>query len=105
MPRARTSGLLARCWAKATARTAASESVFLLRDMTEEKRLAAERETARRKESLAEMATLLAHEIRNPLGSLELFAGLLADAAADTAGIAPLDGSRSSRAAHRFRRR
>ena len=27
------------------------------------------------------MATLLAHEIRNPLGSLELFAGLLADAA------------------------
>ena len=34
------------------------------------------------KESLAEMATLLAHEIRNPSGSLELFAGLLADAAA-----------------------
>jgi signal transduction histidine kinase len=60
----------------------ASESVFLLRDITEEKRQAAERETARRKESLAEMATLLAHEIRNPLGSLELFAGLLADAAA-----------------------
>ena len=59
-----------------------SESVFLLRDITEEKRQAAERETARRKESLAEMATLLAHEIRNPLGSLELFAGLLADATA-----------------------
>lgn len=58
-----------------------SESVFLLRDITEEKRLAAERETSRRRESLAEMATLLAHEIRNPLGSLELFAGLLADAA------------------------
>jgi two-component system sensor histidine kinase FlrB len=29
------------------------------------------------------MATLLAHEIRNPLGSLELFAGLLADALKD----------------------
>ena len=57
------------------------ESVFLLRDVTEAKRQAAESETARRKESLAEMATLLAHEIRNPLGSLELFAGLLADAA------------------------
>jgi len=57
------------------------ESVLLLRDVTEEKRQAAERESARRKESLAEMATLLAHEIRNPLGSLELFAGLLADAA------------------------
>jgi len=61
---------------------AASESVFLLRDITEEKRQAAEREMIRRKESLSEMATLLAHEIRNPLGSLELFAGLLADAAA-----------------------
>lgn len=60
-----------------------SESVLLLRDVTEEKRQAAERESARRKESLAEMATLLAHEIRNPLGSLELFAGLLADAATD----------------------
>jgi two-component system sensor histidine kinase FlrB len=58
-----------------------SESVLLLRDLTEEKKLAAERELARRKESLAEMAMLLAHEIRNPLGSLELFAGLLADAA------------------------
>ena len=57
------------------------ESVFLLRDVTEAKRQAAESELVRRKESLAEMATLLAHEIRNPLGSLELFAGLLADAA------------------------
>lgn len=60
-----------------------SESVLLLRDLTEEKKQAAQRELARRKESLAEMATLLAHEIRNPLGSLELFAGLLADAAAN----------------------
>jgi signal transduction histidine kinase len=60
-----------------------SESVLLLRDVTEEKRQAAERELARRKESLAEMSTLLAHEIRNPLGSLELFAGLLADAAVE----------------------
>jgi signal transduction histidine kinase len=58
-------------------------SVFILRDVTEEKRQAAERETVRRRESLAELATLLAHEIRNPLGSLELFAGLLADAAAE----------------------
>ena len=58
-------------------------SVFILRDVTEEKKQAAEREVARRRESLAELATLLAHEIRNPLGSLELFAGLLADAAAE----------------------
>ena len=61
---------------------AATESVFLLRDITEEKARAAQSELTRRRESLAEMATLLAHEIRNPLGSLELFAGLLADAAA-----------------------
>jgi signal transduction histidine kinase len=40
--------------------------------------LAAERANARRAQALAEAATLLAHEIRNPLGSLELFAGLLA---------------------------
>ena len=33
----------------------------------------------RREQCLAEVSTLLAHEIRNPLGSLELFAGLLAD--------------------------
>lgn len=39
-----------------------------------------QREAARRLESLAEVSTLLAHEIRNPLGSLELFAGLLAEA-------------------------
>jgi len=31
-----------------------------------------------RRRALAEMSTLLAHEVRNPLGSLELFAGLLA---------------------------
>jgi len=34
----------------------------------------------RREQCLAEVSTVLAHEIRNPLGSLELFAGLLADA-------------------------
>lgn len=39
-----------------------------------------EKIAARRAQALVEMATLLAHEIRNPLASLELFAGLLADA-------------------------
>lgn len=38
-----------------------------------------ERESSRRVHALAEVATLLAHEIRNPLASLELFAGLLAE--------------------------
>jgi len=37
-----------------------------------------EREKLRRQQALAEMSAILAHEIRNPLGSLELFAGLLA---------------------------
>ena len=78
----RTIGLTCAVLGEGDGGDSASESVFLLRDITEEKRQAAERETARRRKSLAEMATLLAHEIRNPLGSLELFAGLLADAAA-----------------------
>lgn len=78
----RTLGLACAVLGEGSRAGAAGESVFILRDVTEERRRAAERETARRKESLAEMATLLAHEIRNPLGSLELFAGLLADAAA-----------------------
>lgn len=60
------------------------ETVWLLRDTTQEKRLAAENEKIKRNEALAEIATVLAHEIRNPLGSLELFAGLLADATAPT---------------------
>ncbi|MBI1749391.1 MAG: PAS sensor protein [Acidobacteria bacterium] len=55
------------------------DSIFILRDITRLKHLEKAREDSRRMESLAEVATLLAHEIRNPLGSLELFAGLLAD--------------------------
>ncbi len=59
------------------------EWIFILRDITESKRVEKEREATRRTQDLAEMAMLLAHEIRNPLGSLELFAGLLADATED----------------------
>lgn len=54
--------------------------IYILRDITESKRLEKEREATRRTQDLAQIAMLLAHEIRNPLGSLELFAGLLADA-------------------------
>jgi two-component system, sensor histidine kinase FlrB len=36
-----------------------------------------------REQALAEMSAMLAHEIRNPLGSLELFAGLLAESELD----------------------
>ena len=63
---------------------ASGETICILRDMTQEKRLATEREKARRNQALAEIATVLAHEIRNPLGSLELFAGLLADSTTAT---------------------
>ena len=47
-----------------------------------------EREKLRQQQALVEVSTLLAHEIRNPLGSLELFAGLLAesDLSAETKG-------------------
>ncbi len=56
-------------------------SIFILRDVSDAKSLVQEREKLRREQALAEMASILAHEIRNPLGSLELFAGLLAAAA------------------------
>jgi len=56
------------------------DSIWIVRDITDQKRLAEEREAARRSLALAEVATVLAHEIRNPLGSMELFTGLLADA-------------------------
>jgi two-component system sensor histidine kinase FlrB len=58
------------------------ETIWILRDMTQEKRIFTEQEKSRRNQALAEIATVLAHEIRNPLGSLELFAGLLADTTA-----------------------
>ena len=65
------------------------DSMLILRDLTEAKQLEREREVSRHTQALAEVATLLAHEIRNPLGSLELFAGLLADALADQAEMRP----------------
>jgi two-component system sensor histidine kinase FlrB len=58
------------------------ETIWIVRDITEQKRLACEREATRKSLALAEIATVLAHEIRNPLGSMELFTGLLADATA-----------------------
>ena len=51
--------------------------------------------------ALAEMSTILAHEIRNPLASMELFAGLIAEGPGQTsqwvshlrAGIRTLSGT------------
>lgn len=61
-------------------------TIYILRDVSEQKRMERERERIRRQEALAEMSAVLAHEIRNPLGSLELFAGLLADADREQGG-------------------
>jgi signal transduction histidine kinase len=56
-----------------------SSSILILQDVSNLKRLQMEHEALSRRQALAEMSGLLAHEIRNPLGSLELFAGLLAE--------------------------
>ncbi len=58
---------------------AQATSVFILRDVSDAKKLECDREHLQRQRALVEMSALLAHEIRNPLGSLELFAGLLAE--------------------------
>ena len=53
------------------------QTILILRDVTAQKRLEHEREAGRNAMALAEITTILAHEIRNPLASLELFAGLI----------------------------
>jgi two-component system sensor histidine kinase FlrB len=53
------------------------QTIVILRDITSQKRAEQEREAARTAMALAEITTILAHEIRNPLASLELFAGLI----------------------------
>jgi len=52
--------------------------VAIVSDVTAHKSAEQEREKSRNAVALAEMATVLAHEIRNPLGSLELLTGCLA---------------------------
>jgi signal transduction histidine kinase len=52
--------------------------ILICRDTTTSKEAEQEREASRHMVALAEMATVLAHEIRNPLGSMELLTGLLA---------------------------
>jgi signal transduction histidine kinase len=59
---------------------AAGESeqcILTLRDITAQKQAELDREATRHMVALAEVATVLAHEIRNPLGSMELMIGLL----------------------------
>jgi signal transduction histidine kinase len=57
--------------------TSAQTLILTLRDTTSQKQAEEQREAARNMVALSEIATVLAHEIRNPLGSMELFADLL----------------------------
>ena len=52
-------------------------SIWILRDISANKEAEQQREAARRTTVLAEISSILAHEIRNPLASLELFADLI----------------------------
>jgi PAS domain S-box-containing protein len=51
--------------------------VLILRDVTARKEAEQQRETSRKMLALGEMAAVLAHEIRNPLGSMELWTSVL----------------------------
>jgi len=55
-----------------------NEVILTCRDTTAFKQTERERDASRNLLALAEMATVLAHEVRNPLGSMELLTGLLA---------------------------
>jgi PAS domain S-box-containing protein len=52
-------------------------TLHIIRDITEVKALQEENKRIERLSAMGEMAVELAHEIRNPLGSIELFASLL----------------------------
>jgi two-component system sensor histidine kinase FlrB len=53
------------------------QTLLILRDITARKQAEREKDSNRNSKALAEVATILAHEVRNPLASLELFAELL----------------------------
>jgi two-component system sensor histidine kinase FlrB len=77
------------------------QSVWILRDITAARQAEQQREADRNSTALAEVSTILAHEIRNPLASMELFATLIAEDPAQTsqwvshlrAGIRQLSGT------------
>jgi two-component system sensor histidine kinase FlrB len=51
--------------------------ILILRDVTARKEAEQQRESSRNMLALGEMAAVLAHEIRNPLGSMELWTNVL----------------------------
>lgn len=52
-------------------------AVYVIRDVTELRRLEAQTQRMERLATMGEMALELAHEVRNPLGSIRLFASML----------------------------
>lgn len=60
-----------------TASGAKAGNLHIIRDITEIKSMEARNKRGERLAAMGEMAVELAHEIRNPLGSIELFASLL----------------------------
>ena len=54
-----------------------NRTILILRDITAQRRAEQERVAAREAMAMAGITTILAHEIRNPLASLELFAELI----------------------------
>ena len=56
-----------------------NRTILILRDITAQRRAEQERGAAREAMALTGITTILAHEIRNPLASLELFAELIAE--------------------------
>lgn len=57
--------------------SAPDQYILILRDVTARKEAEQQRETSRNMLALGEMAAILAHEIRNPLGSMELWSSVL----------------------------
>lgn len=70
------------CWIEIRCRALENEDagariIFILRDITLRKLAEDTREQGRHAMAMAEVSTDIAHEIRNPLASLEFFAGLV----------------------------
>jgi signal transduction histidine kinase len=65
--------------------------VLIFKDISRLRRLEAENERNRRLSAMGELVMKIAHEIRNPLGSIELFANLLSD---DLKGTEQVDYAR-----------
>ena len=61
----------------ASADRSRGKTIVIVRDITAHREAECEREAMRNMVALSEISTLLAHEIRNPLGIMELFADLL----------------------------